>query len=97
MHDTNSDMNYSRNTAAQPSAGIARPLPLQVGSFTFNIATEFINNTGCPDHSLISNITVNNVTIALNATVITCTEVATGIKEMVTINILNMNDLQLGI
>ena len=85
-------MNYSRNTGALPSAGIARPLPLEVGSFTFNIATQAVNNTGSSNHSLISNITVDNVDITLNATVVICTEVETGIQDMVTVNVIGTNE-----
>ena len=97
VYDTNNGMNYSRHGGATASSGITRPSPLQVVSFTFNIASQIADNAGSSSHSLISNITVDNVTIALNATVITCMEVETGIQDMMTIHILNINDLQLGI
>ena len=71
------------------------PSPLQVGSFTFNIASQVVDYPGSSDLSLISNITVDNVNITLNATVIICMD-STGIQDMVTIKIFNLNDLQLG-
>ena len=77
---------------AFPSAEIIRALPLQVGSFTFNITSQVVNNTGSSNLSLISNMTVDNVSVTLNATVITCTEVATGIQDMVSVYVIGTNE-----
>ena len=95
VYDTNNDMNYSTNAEASPSAGITRPSPLQVGSFTFNIVSQVVNNAGSSNLSLISNITVDNVSIALNETIIICTEVATGIQDVVTVNVIDANECKL--
>ena len=93
VYDTNNGTNNSRNAAASPSGGITMR-NLQFGLFTFNISSQVVNNTGRSNvsESLISNITVDNVDIALNATVITCTEVATGIQDMVTVNVIHVNE-----
>ena len=92
VYDAKNDMNYSRYTEASPSTGIRRPSPLQVASFTFNIATQVVNNTASSDHSLISSITAKSVNIALNATAIICTEVETGIQDIVKINVIDTNE-----
>ena len=87
MYDTNNDMNDSTFAGALPSGEVATALPLQVGAFTFNIASQVVNTTTAS--SLISNITVDNVSIALNATVIICTEDETGMQDMVIVNVID--------